>query len=374
MSGRRPRSKFLKLILKWLGISGGVGLAASTGLYLMFMGDETLRSQSSASAVSAGMIGAFGFALVLIFLLTFGFSIVVHELGHAVAARIMGWRIFQISALEHAFINSPEGWRFSNNFVNVIPASSGYCLALPEKGKVTRATNILFLASGFLANLTCTGLLWLMVSTQSGVAQALGVLTVALMGICTFIFPIQDFQRIGETLKSFNEWDRKLFMANEPIFKICSGYKLESLDAGFYDELLADPRLTYGNQKNFYIQKGWILTAQGRSREALHCWKIYRAISSDPNNHFAAESMRFMYFGLPVRPIFYAIDEKSQGREVALDLLGKGKCEEAKAYIENKLVELRTEQPDLYDLYVWEIRWCEKLLARIKQNESEISK
>jgi len=124
------------------GLQGAVGwLAAGVGLIAVVV----------ITALTSSANNAFGAGLLFVGLLVGGFaSIVIHELGHAIAAWLVGWRVWIISALP-VVVRLGHKPHFSTKLAHDV---GGYVLGSPPTAKLDRPwRSAIFSAGGPIASL-----------------------------------------------------------------------------------------------------------------------------------------------------------------------------------------------------------------------------
>lgn len=106
----------------------------------------------------------------------FWLALAIHELGHALAAKLVGWRLI-------AIVIGPLGYHVVNRQAVYVPFGSraeigGFVVAVPASAAVwTRNRDMVFASGGLMANLIAAYLLFDVEGTHRPLAEALAILS-----------------------------------------------------------------------------------------------------------------------------------------------------------------------------------------------------
>lgn len=173
----------------------------------------------------------------------FVFSIFVHEIGHALAALMVGWRVHVISVMRIAY--APRRRAFHPAVLGGSGDLAGYVFATPPVGaKWQGGSGLLFYSGGTLANFVVGGVcgVWAGALREGSFAEAL----LAGLAIVSFIFG--GCNLIPQTLASGNRTDgakildvfrgRSDQLINRAVWLYA--YHVDGVDRQFWDAGLVD--------------------------------------------------------------------------------------------------------------------------------------
>lgn len=128
-------------------------------------------------------------------------SVAVHELGHALIARLLGYQIYMITIGMLGITNELNGWRVRRVGSNLL-AVRGNTIALSTSSKLHRSREFLVLSGGIIAQ---SLLLWVLISVShsydiakispllTALVHSLALITFA--GLCGSVIPV----KMGQT-------------------------------------------------------------------------------------------------------------------------------------------------------------------------------
>lgn len=138
------------------------------------------------------------------------FQLVVHEGGHALVAKLMGWEIKQINIGPITWQLRPTGWVTIWKQTKLM-AAAGYVATYPKPGKYKAIEFLMIIAAGFMANLAVCLLIYSLLSPEAkGNPRDILWLTFVASVLCLITFPLLDAQYIFQVLTNKGDWSRRL--------------------------------------------------------------------------------------------------------------------------------------------------------------------
>ncbi len=138
------------------------------------------------------------YATLLLLLIVLWFATLAHELGHALAARLVNWRLLTIAAGPLALRQTPAGPRLERNPLNRI--WGGFVYAIPRDDRQLRRRRFAVVAGGPVASLLLAllGVLFLMASDGNGVLPTIAF-QAALMSFVITVLTLVPYRSGGLT-------------------------------------------------------------------------------------------------------------------------------------------------------------------------------
>jgi hypothetical protein len=143
--------------------------------------------------------------LLLLLIVALWFVTLWHELGHALAARLVNWRLLTIAAGPLALRQTPKGLRLARNPLS--RAWGGFVYAIPRDDRQLRRRRFVMVAGGPVASLLLALLAAVGLSTSDGVGVWPAVASqVALMSLAIGVLTLVPYRSGGLTSDGGQMW------------------------------------------------------------------------------------------------------------------------------------------------------------------------
>ncbi|QYK54258.1 MAG: M50 family metallopeptidase [Fimbriimonadaceae bacterium] len=140
----------------------------------------------------------------------FAGQMTIHEGGHALVAKLLGWKIKQVNIGPVTWQLRPTGWVRVWNQTKLMPAG-GYVATHPEPGKYRARDYFFIVAAGFVMNVLATLLIFILlpIAATNIWRDTLWLMFIASI-ICTLTFPLLDAQYLFTILFKKRNWGQLL--------------------------------------------------------------------------------------------------------------------------------------------------------------------